>query len=357
MLRFYFLFILVVGAWSAYARVDLWVWQTQSAALPFILPVEEGDTPQISAKKYVQMIKDNEELNELLHPVLSNFLDGKPIRRLQNTEEWGLAIANMPDDYISTGKLKRTMKLKAASEVKKFQYYLFPVAGLKYLKPLAQEEVLDQFADEPYLATALGGPDISADIYEEPNYYCRNCNLTRDVEEFRIIKAIIGGRKQGRTKKVTVFSPCRGHQMTSVYLGHKMIQDLPAQLGGPVSHADQWHNIELLQTPFGYLQRAFSGQKLVLVNSIHHQAVLPLVEGQKTLTPTFIAARSPKDGVIEAIEFDQGLLTQFHPELEEKLWPVVWAMIDVARERRLAWRQEQKQERRKQYCDPWLSKS
>lgn len=111
------------------------------------------------------------------------------------------------------------------------------------------------------------------------------------------------------------------------------VEDNPTELGSPISHKDEWHHIKLVKTPYGYLQRAFPGQDKIFVNSIHHQAVLPRVGKHMDKPETHIAALSEADGVIEAIEFKRGLLVQFHPELDEKLWPILWTMMDIARER------------------------
>lgn len=310
------------------AAVDLWLWETESGKMPFVLPVEDGQIPDAAAKQYVKAMRANEDLKELLKPVLPGFLKGKAIRKLNAQEEWGLALANVPDDYIANGKLKRISKLKAAAAYKNLQYYLFPVAGLLHLSPKAQAETLERFAFEPIIDTSLGGPDVAADFYEDKNYYCENCNVTRDAEEFRVIKAI------AEAKYVTIFNMCRGYQAFAIYAGHKMIQDIGIEVPTTtIDHKNEWHDIKLLNTPYAYLKRAFPNQEILNVNSIHHQAILPITKPIAGRPQTFIAARAD-DGVIEAIEFEQGLAVQFHPELEEKLWPIVWTMIDVARERR-----------------------
>lgn len=321
--------------------MNFWLWQPNTADLPFVLAAEEGMAPEQAARKYVASVRKDPELKSLLEKVLQGFVKGKAVGQLKDVKEWGLAAANVADDYVNDGKLARVRKLKAAAEKKKFQYFLFPVAGTKHLPVEHQKEVLDHLAYNATLYTSLGGPDVAADFYDEQNYHCRNCNVSRDAEEFRLIKAIV------EANRATVLSFCRGHQMFSVFLGHKMVQDIPSQIGSPINHADEWHWIKFRRTPYGFLQRAFPRERRLYVNSIHHQAVLPKTNQDKTSNSriTSIAATS-EDGVIESLEFQMGLLVQFHPELQEALWPIVWTMIDVARERR---------HNRQNYCDAALS--
>lgn len=320
---------LVATAPMANASVDLWLWQTAKAHLPFVLPVEQGQTAEQAARRYVQQIRREPELKELLNPVLNDFVKGKALRKLDSKEEWGLAAANLGDDYVTETKYKRVAMLKAASEKKKFQYYLFPVAGVIHLSVEAQDQALHKIASEATMFTSLGGPDVAADFYEDQNYYCRNCNVLRDANEFRLIKAV------AEAKRATVMSFCRGGQIFAIYLGHKMVQDIPSQwtASTSVAHSDQWHHVNLLKTPFGYLHKAFPNESRIFVNSIHHQAILEMTREIKGRFKTYVAAKAD-DGVIEALEFELGLLLQFHAELAEELWPILWTMIDVARERR-----------------------
>lgn len=337
--KIFLILFIVLGSFAANAKIDYWLWQPNSADLPFVLVSENGMTAEQAARKYVESIKREPDLKELLSSVLEGFTQGKVVGKLNDKKEWGLAAANVSDDYINNGKLQRVRKLKAASRKKNFQYYLFPVAGTKHLSVDNQKEALDHLAYNATLYTSLGGPDVAADFYDEKNYHCRNCNISRDAEEFRLIKAMVDANR------ATILSFCRGHQMMSVYLGHKMVQDIPSQLGSPVNHSDEWHWISLRTTPYGYLQRAFPYKDRIFVNSIHHQAVLEKQNTKISNKPkTFIAATA-EDGVIESLEFSMGLLVQFHPELQEELWPIVWTMIDVARER---------QPNRMRFCDAAL---
>lgn len=106
-----------------------------------------------------------------------------------------------------------------------------------------------------------------------------------------------------------VFAICGGMQLTAIFSGGKLIQDLPAE---PLEHRagkDGFRQHSVAIEPASVFERVF-GEREVEVNSLHHQAVEAVGERLK------VSARAP-DGVIEAIEFKNHpfrIGVQWHPE-------------------------------------------
>jgi putative glutamine amidotransferase len=109
---------------------------------------------------------------------------------------------------------------------------------------------------------------------------------------------------------------CRGHQILNIALGGTLIVDIPTQKPGAMNHqrtdlkSEKVHEVAL--TP-GSLLAKITGERILSVNSTHHQAV------GRVAKPLRVTGKSP-DGIIEAMELKSpGLLpyllaVQFHPE-------------------------------------------
>lgn len=129
----------------------------------------------------------------------------------------------------------------------------------------------------------------------------------RDDYELELLHGFISAGKP-------VLGICRGAQLLNVYFGGTLVQDLPTQWPGAITHLDLerydslTHEVHFvpgsrLSDIYGYAPRR--------VNSIHHQCVGEL--GRELV----IEARSPIDRVPEAIRhtghpFVMGV--QWHPE-------------------------------------------
>ena len=106
-----------------------------------------------------------------------------------------------------------------------------------------------------------------------------------------------------------VFGICGGMQLTAIFSGGRIIQDLPAE---PLEHRagkDGFRRHEISVEPGSVLENALGLSRLE-VNSLHHQAVESVGERLR------ISARA-SDGVVEAIEFKDHPFrvgVQWHPE-------------------------------------------
>lgn len=110
---------------------------------------------------------------------------------------------------------------------------------------------------------------------------------------------------------------CHGTQTLNVWCNGSLFQDLPSQLGTAVNHAPgrlvaEAHPVRINPgTRLAALLPADEGPE-PQVNSSHHQAIRRVGDHLR------IAAISPVDGVVEAIELDSPhhfvLAVQWHPE-------------------------------------------
>ena len=151
-----------------------------------------------------------------------------------------------------------------------------------------------------------GGPDI------DPSYYGEEAHETTDIEADRD-RLELPLFNQAVEKDLPVFGICRGIQIMNVAIGSSLYQDIPSQFADHLTHKivenndDSWHNIVIQR---GSLLNEITGNRVVEVNSRHHQAVKVIGEG-------FTVTAQSKDGIIEAIE-DRSkrfmLGVQYHPE-------------------------------------------
>ncbi|MEG1782547.1 MAG: gamma-glutamyl-gamma-aminobutyrate hydrolase family protein [Oscillospiraceae bacterium] len=152
-----------------------------------------------------------------------------------------------------------------------------------------------------------GGPDVSPQLYgEQP---IPQAPTTRKNEDEFEIALIHQGVKQGKP----ILGICRGLQVLNVAFGGSLWQDIPSQGAGTVCHkqgmsirSEGTHLVKM--SPHSRLSKIF-GSCEFYTNSYHHQAI-------KALAPEFKVVGEATDGIIEAIENEDGsiLAVQWHPE-------------------------------------------
>ncbi len=111
---------------------------------------------------------------------------------------------------------------------------------------------------------------------------------------------------------------CHGAQTLNVWCNGSLIQDLKTVLKTPVNHSPgrdvaEAHPVEIAAgSRLAGLAPAGEGALLPKVNSSHHQAIRAVGDNLR------VTARSPEDGVVEAVELDSPdqfvLAVQWHPE-------------------------------------------
>jgi putative glutamine amidotransferase len=181
---------------------------------------------------------------------------------------------------------------------------LWAVGAVPVLVPTGPDETHGGALDLVDRADALlvtGGGDVDPRTYGgAPGETLMSVDDTRDRIELAAVHVAHG---QGRR----VLGICRGAQVVAVAFGATLHQDLPTA-GFTRHHWEeerQYEPVHALDVEPGSLaERALAGA--TKVNSIHHQAVLE--PGSLRVT-----ARSD-DGVVEAVESDNVLGVQWHPE-------------------------------------------
>ncbi|MGH9141027.1 MAG: gamma-glutamyl-gamma-aminobutyrate hydrolase family protein [Vicinamibacterales bacterium] len=159
-----------------------------------------------------------------------------------------------------------------------------------------------------------GGGDVAPARYGEPAHAAvEEAEPGRDEFEIALVA-------EARGRNLPILAICRGVQVLNVACGGTLVQDIPSQIPGALTHTlavpqhepyalahEVWVDKESL---LARLMRERLVDETLEVNSRHHQAVKHVASG------LVISATAP-DGVIEAIEDPRArfcLGVQWHPE-------------------------------------------
>lgn len=207
--------------------------------------------------------------------------------------------------------------------------------GLPVLIPIGigevQREQLYSLLDGVLLT---GGEDVDPSFYGEPPHpKLGQTHIDRDKNEIWFVRRAFDDRKP-------ILAICRGLQLMNVALDGTLIQDIPTQTNSEINHRMEGdarfntvvHDIEIKS---GTCLSGILGDSIVPVNSIHHQAINKVSDHLK------VAALSPKDGIIEALESNTDTFAigvQGHPESLYKEIQPIWhrlfkAFIEACRKK------------------------
>lgn len=156
-----------------------------------------------------------------------------------------------------------------------------------------------------------GGGDMAPALFgEEPIPELGDQSPLRDAFELRLLQHAL-------SKKMPTLGICRGVQVMNVAMGGTLYQDLPAQYQPAqmpllahkqtAPYATPTHTVTV-QT--GTLLNKLTGQTVLDVNSMHHQAAWKIA-------PQLRVSATAPDGVTEALEAPEHpfyLGVQWHPE-------------------------------------------
>ncbi len=160
-----------------------------------------------------------------------------------------------------------------------------------------------------------GGDDVAPSRYGEPAHPATvESEPGRDEFELALIRA-------ARDRHLPLFAICRGIQVLNVACGGTLVQDIPSQIPGALTHSlpvppnqpsslahEIWIEKDSLLSRL--MRERLNDADTCDVNSRHHQAV-------KVVAPGFKVSATAPDGVIEAIEDPSAhfcLGVQWHPE-------------------------------------------
>lgn len=211
---------------------------------------------------------------------------------------------------------KPMIGLVALYDEKKESYWMLPgyMAGLleagaiPVMMPLtAERDDICRLLDRLDGVLLTGGHDVNPRLYgETPAKECGALCDERDKMETVLLEEALKADKP-------VFGICRGLQFLNVHLGGSLYQDLPGQRPGQVEHHMEppyeipVHEVSIEE---GSPLEAIIGQKMLPVNSYHHQGI-------KELAPGLQAMAYAPDGLVEAVSLPGRsfvMAVQWHPE-------------------------------------------
>jgi putative glutamine amidotransferase len=157
----------------------------------------------------------------------------------------------------------------------------------------------------------VGGGDVDPALYgEAPHPTFAKAEDGRDAFEIALAKAAIEAN-------VPILAICRGMQVLNVAMGGTLIQDIPTEIVGALTHSIPEprfaiaHEVWVTKDSqlWTIMLDKLDGESLQ-VNSRHHQAV-------KRLAPGFEINATAPDGVVEGMERPASrfcIAVQWHPE-------------------------------------------
>ena len=218
------------------------------------------------------------------------------------TDPFSRAYADVPLDEISRDKIEYYWLLARLTE--KICSSVTDTGGIP---------VLLKAVEDSHESAALrfdgfifaGGEDITPSLYGETDKGSLSPNILRDRFEFELMKKAI-------EKEKPVLGICRGNQMINVVLGGTLYQNLPDINPEWTLHRRPdvmkgiVHSVEILKPELFPMHK----NKIMMVNSMHHQAIDKLAPGLEATAVT-------SDGLVEGItlpgyRYLSGI--QWHPE-------------------------------------------
>ncbi len=194
----------------------------------------------------------------------------------------------------------------AVTELQAVPVFLSSSSARSFESPeIAQDGDLASFVQEllaPLDAVIIsGGWDVDPLFYgEEPSELLQDIEPARDRLEFAIIA-------EARATSKRLLAICRGLQVLNVEQGGTLYQDLGHSGYQEHSRIDLEYAVahEISVEENSELAKILGGG--IGVNTLHHQGI-------KDLAPTLVASAYSPDGVIEAVEMENVLGVQWHPE-------------------------------------------
>lgn len=168
------------------------------------------------------------------------------------------------------------------------------------LSPIIDDKYISEMVDFFDGFMFCGGGDIDPLYYgEEKNENVKNICSIRDQFEEKLFHCAYSCGKP-------VLGICRGMQIINVFLGGNLHQHIEAHIQKESRHT-KTHEVFIAD---GTLLKRITGDKAILVNSFHHQAV-------KELANCLTVDAVSEDGYVEAFHQEKHrflLGLQWHPE-------------------------------------------
>jgi putative glutamine amidotransferase len=285
--------------------------------LDWLIPAAANETAQGAFQRYLTHLQSDafvksrldHKTQQALSEMAKQALSGRRVNPGEIRAGF-VVIANSLEDFRLNSYRLRTVT--AGFETLGLQPLVIPMAADMGLDQESSRKFIDLVVREASLILALGGDDVDPSLYLEPNTHSVDTMYRRDRFEVRLLGRFL------RDGLGFLSGICRGHQLTAVAAGYKLIQDLPA-LRQSHLHGQGIHEIAFRQDLKHGLFRLHDSRTSrsesapPTVNSWHHQSVLST--DKEVAIPLTVAAVSPDDGVIEALVGRRVLTTQYHWEL------------------------------------------
>lgn len=295
------LLLLASATWAA--ELQWWTWQPTPEHPKYLITGPAQNNAFMNLFNYRRGALSDSELRTLLKEYFPQLQTGQIELFMPSEKPLVLLLANADEDFKRNPETISNFThpfSKAGAEV-----YVLPVAFSIGLEPTQVPEAIEFLAKRFQLLVAMGGADVTPELYGQVKTFAVDYNKQRDLHEMKVIKEYL------RSENGFLLGVCRGAQLTSVALGYSLVQDLAAQTCDIQDHTQGTHEIQLKPTSQNVLAKLTNSIGRAEINSLHHQAVVFIDHGPLELAATSLG------GTTEALEFKngRGLLLQFHPEL------------------------------------------
>ncbi len=179
------------------------------------------------------------------------------------------------------------------------------------------KQVADVLAEAFDALLLPGGGDLPSSHFGQlPHVACSYDDPARDLSDRLLFDAFLNSGKR-------ILGICRGCQVGNVFLGGTLYQHLPDAFDPVLWHSGNITGRHTATIAPNSLLASLLGAGEVKVNSSHHQAIDMPGEGVE------VSAKAP-DGVTEAVEGENVLLVQWHPErMGDEMLPIFqWVIGD-----------------------------
>ena len=309
--KFLFLSLLFLSIGLASDIERLISWKPQKNHPGMILPVLNGETPQMAIDRYRKFLYKTKDLSEAMarqkitkEMISGNTFEVVSLNALRESPRPSfLLMANQFNDY--TSKYYRIWDFLNPINKNGGVAYLLPISVDASLTKNQGQEFRDLIARSFDSLFGMGGEDVNPKLYGEEITHSVKVVPTRDLSEVKMIKTYI------QKKKGVYYGICRGSQICFVAKGGSLHQDIFSE-GVTDEHVDVWHKVKVVKKDDNLL-RAFTGKDEINIYSYHHQAVR---EGSADVSINSVEGVGV-NRVVEGYQFKNGLgLTfQFHPEM------------------------------------------
>jgi len=183
--------------------------------------------------------------------------------------------------------------------------------GVPIVLPIINDEeaIRKQLESIDALIITGGDADVNPKLYGQE--YTEKSSTPNDNRDWYDLKV----SKIAQEMKIPTLCVCRGHQISNVYQGGTLHQDISCAVDTKIVH-DQYTSPEFLAHEITIEKDSLLYDILkkdkIWVNSFHHQIINKVAD-------TFKVTALSSDGVIEAIEYKEAdyffLSMQWHPEM------------------------------------------